>query len=177
MSTLEAVLSRAMNDAEFAEALFTNAEKALAEYDLTAEEKDQLKSMSRTDFDAFSSASPEERKSFGWSNHNQSALKVAKGGGTNHNQATLKVRKGFVGNHSETVLETVLSRAMSDAAFAEQLFADPEKALVDYELTADELAQIKGMSSVEFSALEADARKSLSIFSISSAPRANNEDK
>jgi len=76
-----------------------------------------------------------------------------------------------------STLEIVLTHAMSDAVFAEQLMADPEKALADYELTPDELAQIKGMSSVEFSALEADARKSLSVFSISSSPRANNEDK
>ena len=80
MSTLETVLSRAMSEPAFAEQLFADAEKALAGYDLTAEEKDQLKGMSRTDFAAFSSASPEERKSFGYFNHNQSALKVRRSG-------------------------------------------------------------------------------------------------
>ena len=73
---IEEVLSRAMSDAVFADALFADAEKALASFDLTAEEVASFKGMSREDLNAFSNASPEERKSFGWSNHNETALKI-----------------------------------------------------------------------------------------------------
>jgi len=62
MSTLENILSRAMSDAEFAEQLFTDAEKALAEYDLTADDLNRMKHMSRTELVALA---PEERKSLG----------------------------------------------------------------------------------------------------------------
>jgi len=75
-----------------------------------------------------------------------------------------------------STLETILSRAMRDTAFAEQLITNPEEALADYDLSAEELAQFEGISSVEFAALEADVRKSFSFY-ISAAPRANNEDK
>jgi len=61
MSTLETILSRAMSDAAFAEQLFAHPEKALAGYDLSAEEIEQVKNISRTDFVALA---PEERKSF-----------------------------------------------------------------------------------------------------------------
>ena len=62
MSTLETILSRAMNDAEFAELLFTDLNKAVAEYDLPAEEYAKLKSLSRTEF---ASSVIEQRKSMG----------------------------------------------------------------------------------------------------------------
>jgi hypothetical protein len=62
MSTIETILSRAMNDAEFAELLFTDPDKAVAEYDLSAEEYAKLKSLSRT---AFDSSAIEQRKSMG----------------------------------------------------------------------------------------------------------------
>jgi len=75
-ATIESVLARAMSDAAFVEELFAQPDKALAGYDLSAEELAQLKNMSRADFDTFTSASPEERKSFGWSNHNQTALRL-----------------------------------------------------------------------------------------------------
>ena len=71
---IESVLSRAMSDSAFADALFANADKALVGFDLTAEEKVSLKSMSRMDFDKFKNASPEDRKSFGWGNHNETML-------------------------------------------------------------------------------------------------------
>lgn len=65
MSNLETILTRAMNDASFADALMADPEKATAEYDLSPEELASLKSMSRIEVDEkSSSASPEERKSF-----------------------------------------------------------------------------------------------------------------
>jgi len=64
--TVETVLTRAMNDAGFAESLFTNAEEALASYDLTKEELESFKGMSREAFEELAKSSPEERKSMGW---------------------------------------------------------------------------------------------------------------
>ena len=64
MSTLETILTRMMSDAEFADQLFANTEKALAEYSLSAEEFSRLNNISRADFDKFASTVPEERKSF-----------------------------------------------------------------------------------------------------------------
>ena len=61
MSTIETILSRAMNESEFAEQLFTDPEMALADYELTVDEMTLLIKMSHTQFDALS---PEERKSF-----------------------------------------------------------------------------------------------------------------
>jgi hypothetical protein len=60
---VETVLTRAMSDADFAESLFTNAEEALAGYDLTKEEVEGFKNMSREGFNEFAKISPEERKS------------------------------------------------------------------------------------------------------------------
>jgi hypothetical protein len=67
MSTeaVESVLSRAMSDAAFADTLFANAEKALSGFDLTGEEVEKFKGLSRADFDTLM-ASPEERKSFSY---------------------------------------------------------------------------------------------------------------
>jgi len=78
MTTIETVLSRMMSEPAFAQQLFADAEKALTGYDLSAEDVTQLKGMSPADFEAFASASPEERKSFGWQNHNETALKIHK---------------------------------------------------------------------------------------------------
>lgn len=61
--TVDTVLAKAMNDATFAEALFTNPDQALAGYDLTEEEMQSLKNMSREDFDKYAMTAPEERKS------------------------------------------------------------------------------------------------------------------
>ena len=57
-------------------------------------------------------------------------------------------------------VQAILSRAMSDAAFAELLFADPDKALSGYDLTADEIAKFKAMSRAEFAAIITEERKS-----------------
>ena len=64
MSTLETILTRMMSDADFAEQLFTDAEKALAEYSLSAEQFSRLNNISQADFDKFASTALEERKSF-----------------------------------------------------------------------------------------------------------------
>jgi len=65
MSVLETIVSRMVNDPAFADSVLADAEKTLEEYGLPAEEMEKFKKMSRADFDAFVSASPEERKSFG----------------------------------------------------------------------------------------------------------------
>ena len=76
--TVESVLSKAMSDAKFADALFADPEKALAGYDLTAVEIANLKAMSRADFEKqYASGTADERKSFGIHlNHNETALNV-----------------------------------------------------------------------------------------------------
>lgn len=63
MSQLETILTRMMNDPAFAESVFANAEKALAEYSLPVEELAKFKAMSRTEFSNM--IKPEERKSLG----------------------------------------------------------------------------------------------------------------
>ena len=65
MSTIKNILDRMITDPDFTEAVFADAEKALAEYNLSAEEMDKFKDISRVDFEAFAAASPEERKSMG----------------------------------------------------------------------------------------------------------------
>jgi hypothetical protein len=61
MPTLETILSRAMSEPDFARQLFLDADQALREYDLTAEERTQIKSVSHATFD---SMTLEERRSF-----------------------------------------------------------------------------------------------------------------
>ncbi len=60
MSTIETILSRAMSDPSFAEALFADPENALAEYQLPADMLARFKSISRAEFEALGT---EERKS------------------------------------------------------------------------------------------------------------------
>ena len=47
MTTIETILSRAMSEPEFAELLFSEPEKALAEYDLPIETLEQFRNISR----------------------------------------------------------------------------------------------------------------------------------
>jgi len=64
-------------------------------------------------------------------------------------------------------IEQVLSRAMSDNTFADQLFADPEKALTGFDLTSEEIAKFKGMSRNDLSAMTSlapEERKSFSMY-------------
>lgn len=69
-------------------------------------------------------------------------------------------------------LESVLTRAMSDTAFADLLFADPEKALAGCDLTPEELAALKTMNRAEFAkATESspEERKSFMVSNIMAA--------
>ncbi len=50
---------------------------------------------------------------------------------------------------------------MSDAAFADSLFANPEKTLTGFDLTAEEIASLKGMSRAEFFNATPEERKSM----------------
>ena len=69
--TTETILTRMMNDSVFADAVFADATKALAEYNLSAEEIASFKELAREDLSKMAQATPEERKSFGWGNHNE----------------------------------------------------------------------------------------------------------
>jgi hypothetical protein len=73
MSTIESILNRMMNEPAFANAVFADSEKALTEYNLSAEEFSRLNKISRADFEKFASTAPEERKSF--------SVSTARGGG------------------------------------------------------------------------------------------------
>jgi len=103
--SIESILDRAMSDTDFAIQMLTNPKETLTGYDLTTTELAGFESLSRADFEAFAKATPEERKSFGWNNHNETMLKVRKGTHVNHNESTLKVRKGVHMNHSQSVLK------------------------------------------------------------------------
>ena len=61
-----------------------------------------------------------------------------------------------------SIMETVLTRAMSDPAFAEALFADPEKALAEYHLPGETIEKFKNIGRAEFNSMDAEERKSLS---------------
>jgi hypothetical protein len=61
-----------------------------------------------------------------------------------------------------STFETILARAMSDAAFADALFAEPEKALVEYDLPADVIAKFKNISRAEFDTFDSEERRSMS---------------
>ena len=77
--SVETILSRAMSDSKFADSLFANPAQTLAGYELTTEETAALRGMSHADFDKWTKASPEERKSFGtYMNHNETTLKIRK---------------------------------------------------------------------------------------------------
>ena len=60
-----------------------------------------------------------------------------------------------------STIETVLTRAMVDPAFANQLFFDPNRALASYNLTPLEIEQIRSMPRAEFNTHAVEARKSL----------------
>jgi len=67
---------------------------------------------------------------------------------------------------SAASIETILSRAMSDSAFADQLFANPEQTLTGYDLTAEEAAAFKGISRTDvdaFAKASPEERKSFGI--------------
>lgn len=63
---------------------------------------------------------------------------------------------------SQQTIETILTRAMSDAAFADALFANPDVTLAGFDLTAEEIASLKGMSRADLASLmtQPEERKS-----------------
>ena len=63
MNTITIILNRMINEPAFAEALIATPEKALAEYNLPADEIAQFKGLSQADFEALASQAPEERRS------------------------------------------------------------------------------------------------------------------
>jgi len=73
MSTqTETILARMMNDPDFADSVFSNPEKSLAEYKLSADEIAKFKSLTQVEFEEMTA---EDRKSFGTrSNHSESFL-------------------------------------------------------------------------------------------------------
>ena len=83
--SIESILSRMISDPKFADAVFDNASKALAEYGLSTEELTKFQNLSRA---TFSTMTPEERRSFAIFVHERSV-----GGGDpetrNHNETAL----------------------------------------------------------------------------------------
>jgi len=80
MSTINTILERMMSEPAFADAVIADAEKALVEYGLPADDIAKFTSLSRADFEAFLSASPEERKSFSLGNNDGSWLSASHSG-------------------------------------------------------------------------------------------------
>jgi len=68
MSTIEIILTRAMNEPTFADALFSNPEEALAEYNLSVDEIAKFKGLTRTQFEAMSTEDRQSMIAFvgGW---------------------------------------------------------------------------------------------------------------
>ena len=67
---------------------------------------------------------------------------------------------------SATSVETILSRAMSDAKFADSLFANPEQSLAGYDLTLEETTSLKAMTRADidaFARASPEERKSMGI--------------
>jgi hypothetical protein len=73
---------------------------------------------------------------------------------------------------SAATVETILSRAISDSAFADQLFANPNQALAGFELTTEEVAAFKGMARADFETLLAspEERKSFLSYNMTGNP-------
>ena len=64
---------------------------------------------------------------------------------------------------SSKTFETVLTLAMGDPSFANEIFASPEQALDGFDLTAEELNKFKEMTRVEFEASALENRKSFGV--------------
>ncbi len=62
-----------------------------------------------------------------------------------------------------TTLETILTRAMNDRAFADALVANPEKALAEYDLPAEEVEKFKNISRAQFEGISTEERLSMSV--------------
>ena len=64
---------------------------------------------------------------------------------------------------SSKTFETVLTLAMGDPSFANEIFASPEQALDGFDLTAEELNKFKEMTRVEFEVSALENRKSFGM--------------
>jgi hypothetical protein len=64
---------------------------------------------------------------------------------------------------STEAVESILSRAMSDAAFADSIFDSTDQALAGYDLSVEETITLKGMTRADFDTLMAspEERKSM----------------
>ncbi len=73
---------------------------------------------------------------------------------------------------SKEAVQTVIGRAVTDAAFRQVLFAEPEKALTGYDLSRDEIAALQALDAEEMAAFAGslEARISKSMFSTMSPP-------
>ena len=67
---------------------------------------------------------------------------------------------------SANSVESILSRAMSDAGFADQLFANPDQALTGFDLTAEEVGNLKALSRAEFDRVAASSPEERKSFGL-----------
>jgi hypothetical protein len=74
---------------------------------------------------------------------------------------------------SKEAVQTVIGRAVTDAAFREALFADPAGVLADYDLGAEEIAALKALNAEQVAAFAGslDQRISKSPFTLTSPPQ------
>ncbi len=73
---------------------------------------------------------------------------------------------------STQAVQTVIGRAVTDAAFRQALFADPAQALAGYDLSADELAALQALDAEQVAAFAGglDARISKSMYGTFNPP-------
>jgi hypothetical protein len=67
---------------------------------------------------------------------------------------------------SAQTVETILSRAMSDAKFADSLFASPDQALTGYDLSAEEAVTLKGMTRADLDSVAASSPEERKSFAL-----------
>ena len=63
---------------------------------------------------------------------------------------------------STATIKQIISRAVVETEFRELLFAEPTKALAEYELTAQERAIFQNLSPTEFDALASNLEERIS---------------
>ncbi len=59
-------------------------------------------------------------------------------------------------------VQQIIGRAIGDEAFRELLFSKPDQALAGFDLTADEIATLKGLKREEFDAAASDLEQRIS---------------
>ena len=164
ISTIGIILTRMMNEALFADAVFDDADKALMEYNLLPELIERLKSVSRS---RFVSMTLEDRKAFAaWvirpnGLENPLSLKdqlhrdLAVDGQTVRsllNKTNLKRRNKEM---SQTDFQKLIDRVMTDEAFAKELANNPEATLksIGIEATPEMLDAMKGVDAASLKQL------------------------